>query len=354
VIDPDKEVVGGQPSIGKEILGAEHEVLQRMSRILSHGGFVEVALNSLFTDRNQHGGVCVTSNATKYENLKVWTRGIYKEKEDRKMLPFYKRVFRYVWQPVAQPYTDVVTAVRRKSENKLWVKHYKLVPKEELLGLLPAGLIKMTDFNKWLAKISMLTGTSAAGLNYLYQSNYLWAIIATSLVAGGWSVTNYFTGRNRFLCRTAAIQYHHCVANNWRAVLSANDLIRESKVKDILLAYTFLLALPSRPENSKVIFSSEKLNYHSQNSLQIAIQDWLNQKFNYTVCYNVEKAVQDLDNLGLLVRKKDGKLSAVSMEDAMSVLPRPPQPWEVKPLSNADSVESELVQNNWPLWLQWK
>ena len=343
-----------QPLTGKEVLDAEHEMLQRMSGILEHGGFVEVPLNSLFTDRNQHGGICVTTNAAKYENVKIWTRGMYEEKENRKSLPFYKRAFSYVWQPVALPYTNVVTAVRRKSEKKLWVKHYKLVPKEELLGLLPAGLMKMADFNKWLIKIAALTGASAAGLTYLYQSNYLWAIIVTSLAAGGWSVTNYFSGRNRFVHRIAAIQYHHCVANNWRGVMSANDVIRESKVKDILLAYTFLLALPNRPDNPKVIFSSEKLNYHTLNSLQIAVQDWLNQKFNCAVSYDAERAVQDLDDLGLLVRKHDETLSAVSMEDAMGILPQPPLPWEMKPLSTTDSVESELVQNRWPLWLQWK
>ena len=347
-------MVRGQLPTGKEILDAEHEIFQRMSGILGHGKFVEVALNSLFTGRNQHRGVCVTTNPAKYESLKVWTRGVYEETVDRKMVPLYKRAFRNVWQPVARPYSDVITAVRWKSKQKLWVKHYKSVPKEELLGLLPAGLMKMANFNKWVVKITALTGASAAGLTYLYHSNYLWAIIFTSLAVGGWSAINYFMGRNRFLCRMAAIQYHHCIANNWRAILSANDLIRESKVKDILLAYTFLLALPNRPENLKVIFSSEKLNYHTQNSLQIAVQDWLNQKFNCAVSYNVEKALQDLDNLGMLVRKHDGTLSAVSMEDAMSVLPQPPKPWEVKPLSNADTVESELVQEMWPPWLQWK
>jgi len=354
VIDPDKEVIKGQPLTGKEILDTEREILQRMSGILDGGGFFEVPLNSLFTNRNQHGGICVTTNAAKYETIKVWTRGMHEEKEDKKMLPFYKRAFRYVWQPVAHPYTDVITTVRQKSGKKLWVKHYKLVPKEELLGLLPAGLMKMADYNKWLIQIAAVLGASATGLTYLYQSNYLWAILATSLVASGWSVTNYSSGRNRFLRRVAAIQYHHCVANNWRAVVSVNDLIRENKVKDILLAYTFLLGLPSRPENPKVMFTSEKLNYYTQNSLQAAVQDWLNQNFNCSVLYNVEKAVQSLDDLGLLIRKHNGTLSVISMEEAMGILPQPPLPWEMKPLSNAESVESELVQNRWPLWLQWK
>jgi len=61
-------VVRGQPSTGKEVLDVEHEIFQRMSGILGHGKFVEVALNSLFTGRNQHRGVCVTTNAAKYES----------------------------------------------------------------------------------------------------------------------------------------------------------------------------------------------------------------------------------------------------------------------------------------------
>ena len=350
MIDPEKEIINDQSSSRKEVLDKELELLQRISKVLDQGKFVEIPLNSILGQHNTNGGVVLTANPAKYEILRVWARGL--NKESNKPLPFYKRAYHYIWQSELQRFTHVVTAVRQKSGKKMWLKVYRQAPKEELLSLLPAGVMRMNNLNGWILKIAAASGASSAGIMLLYQSQYLWAVIFTSLLAGGWSVASYLYGRNKFLRRVAAIQYYHCIANNWGAVALAVDMAQQSIAKDILLAYLFLLAPPNRPDDPKAVFSSKQPKYHTESSLKVIVEELLDQDFNCSVKFNSEVAVRKLDELGLLVHRSDGTLSVLCMEDSLKLLPKPPSPWEMK-IPQDNLIESELTQN-WPMLFQWK
>jgi len=351
VIDPEKEINGDQSLSRKEALDKELELLQRISRVLDQGKFVEIPANSILGQQNTSSSIIMTINPAEYEVLRVWTRGL--NQEAKKPLPFYKRAYQSIWHSKSQHFTYVVTAIRQKAEKKLWLKVYKEAPKDELLGLLPAGMMRMSNLNRWLLKIATVSGASSASLMLVYQSQYLWTILVTSVLTGGWSVASYLSGRNKFLRRVAAIQYHHCVASNWGAMTLAIDMARESRVKDILLAYLFLLAPPNRPDDPKAIFSSKQPKYHTEESLKFAIEEWLGQHFNHSVKYNSEVAIKKLDELGLLAHRPDGTLSVLSMENTMDLLPKSPSPWELKTLPDGSLTESELTQNQ-PTLLQWK
>lgn len=350
MIDPEKEIINDQTSRKKEGLDKEFELLQKIGRVLDQGKFIEIPVNSVLGQHNTNRGIVSTANPANYETLRVWARGL--NEETKKPLPFYKRAYHYIWQSKSDYFRHVLTAVRHKSGEKLWLKVYKQAPKEELLGLLPAGVMRMNNLNRWLLKISAISSASSAGIMLLYQSQYLWAILGTSLMAGGWSVGSYLNGRSKFLRRAAAIQYHHCVASNWGAIALAVDVGRETLVKDILLAYLFLLAPPNRPDDPKAVFSSKQPNYHTASSLKSAVEEWLEQTFSCSVKYNLEAAITKLDELGLLVRRSDGTLSVLSMEGAVELLPKPPLPWEMKMLQD-NLIESELT-HDWPTSLQWK
>ena len=349
MVDPEKEIVDDQSSNRKVLLDKELELLQRINKVLDQGKFVEIPVNSILGQYNTNRGVVLNVNAADYEMLRVWARGLNKESD--KPLPFYKRAYHYIWKSESQQFTHVVTAVRQKSGKKLWLKVYKQAPKEELLSLLPAGVMAMKISNRWILKIAAASGASSAAIMLWYQSQYLWAVLFTSLLAGGWSVASYLYGHNKFLRRVAAIQYYNCVANNWGAVSLAVNVAQQSRAKDILLAYLFLLAPPNRPDDPKAVFSSKQPKYHTVSSLKSAIEEWLDQDFNCLVKFNPEVAVRELDELGLLVHRSDGTLSVLSMEDSLKLLPKPPSPWEMKMQDNL--IESEATQN-WPTLLQWK
>lgn len=351
LIDPEKEMLSDQAVSRKERLDKELELLQKISRVLDKGKFTELPVNSILGQHNTNRGIVSRANPAEYETLRVWARGLITEV--KKPLPLYKKAYHYIWKSTSDNFTHVFTAVRQKSgREKLWLKVYKQTPKEELLGLLPAGVTRLSNLNRWVLRISTISGASAAVILSLYQSQFLWAILLSSLLTGGWSVGSYVTGHNQFLRRVAALQYHHCVASNWGAIVLAVDAARENLVKDVLLAYLFLLAPPNRPNDPKAVFSSKQPIYHTASSLKSTVEEWLDQTFNCSVKYNAEAAITRLDELGLLVHKQDNKLSVLSMEDTLELLPKPPSPWEMKMLQG-NMIESELPQN-WPTFLQWK
>ena len=349
-IDPEKEIISSQSSSRKEALDKEFELLQKIGKVLDQGKFTEIPVNSILEQHDANKSVTLTASSADYEILRVWARGL--NRETKKPMPFYKKAYHYIRRPISDNFTHVLTAVRQKSGQKLWLKVYKQVPKEQLLGLLPAGTMGMSNLNQWLLRISTISSVSSAGILSLYQSQYLWAILVTSLITGGWSIGSYFSGRNKFLRQIAAIQYHHCVASNWGAVAAAIDMARENMVKDVVLAYLFLLAPPNRPDDPKAVFSSKQPSYHTSSSLKSAVEDWLDQTFNCQIKYNSEAAIMKLDELGLLVCRSDHTLSVLSMEGTMELLPKPPSPWEMKLLQD-NLIESELT-HNWPMFLQWK
>lgn len=351
VIDPEKDIISNQALSRKERLDKELQLLQKVSRVLDQGKFTEIPVNSILGQHDTNRGIVLTANPAEYETLRVWTRGLIAE--EKKPVPFYKRAYYSIWRSTSNNFTHVLTAVRQKSRDKLWLKVYKQTPKEELPGLLPAGVTRLSNLNRWLLRISTISGASAAAtILSLYHSQYLWTILLSSLLVGGWSVGSYVNGRNKLLRRVAALQYHHCVASNWGSIVLAVDVARDNSVKDILLAYLFLLAPPNRPDDPKAVFSSKQPIYHTTTSLKSAVEEWLDQTFNCSVKYNSEDATTKLDELGLLVHKQDGKLSVLSMEDTLKLLPKPSSPWEMKMLQD-NMIESELTQN-WPTLLQWK
>ena len=350
VIDPDKGIVTDQPSNRKEALDKELELLQDIGRVLDQGKFVEIPINSILEQHNTTRGIAMNVNAADYEVLRVWARSL--NQEIKEPLPFYKRAYQYIWHSKSNHFAHVVTAVRQKSRNNLWLKLYKWAPRDELLGLLPAGTMMMNNVNQWLLKITAISSISSASVLLMYQSQYLWAILITSLLTGGWSVASYVHGRNEFLRRVAALQYHHCVASNWGAIALLVDVTRESIVKDILLAYLFLLAPPNRPSDPKATYSSNQPHYHTESSLKLYIEKWLDQNFNCSVRYNSEVAIKKLDEFGLLVRRSDGTLSVLPMDSTMELLPKPPSPWEMTTLQD-NLIDSRLLQS-WPKLLEWK
>ena len=350
LIDPEKEIVSAQRLNRKETLDKELELLQRISKVLDQGKFIEIPVNAILGQYNTNRGIVLTANPADYEILRVWARGL--NEESSKPLPFYKRAYHYIWQSELQHFVHVVTAVRQKSGKKLWLKVYNHTPKEELISLLPAGVMKMNNLNQWLLKIAVVSGVSSTGIMLLYQSQYLQAALFSSLLMGGWSLASYLYGRNKFLRRVAGIQYHHCVASNWGAIALAVDIAQQSTAKGVLLAYLFLLAPPNRPNDPKATFSSKQPKYHTESDLKSAIEEWLDQNFNCSVNFNSKVAVSKLDELGLLVCRSDGTLSVLSMDDAIELLPKPPLPWETK-MPQDNLIESELTQTHSTL-LQWK
>lgn len=350
LIDPEKEIISDQSSTRKEVLDKELELLQRISKILDQGKFFEIPVNSIFGQPSTNRGIILTASPAEYDILRVWARGL--NEETKEPLSFYKKIYKYIWKSELQCFTHVITAVRQKSGKKLWLKVYRQAPKEKLEGLLPAGVMKMNNLHQWLLRVTSISTMSSLGIMLVYQSQYLWAILFTSLITGGWSVASYLHGRNDFLRQAAALQYHNCVASNWGMVAFAIDMARKSKIKDILLAYLFLLAPPNRPDDPKAVFSSKQPNYLTESSLKSAVEKWLDENFNCSIRYNSGEAIKRLDELGLLVCRPDGTLSVHPMETTMELLPKPPSPWEIKMLQD-NLVESELTQS-WPNLLQWK
>tara|TARA_X000000368_G_scaffold56368_1_gene39966 strand:- start:6325 stop:7500 length:1176 start_codon:yes stop_codon:yes gene_type:complete len=115
---------------------------------------------------------------------------------------------------------------------------------------------------------------------------------------------SYQKTRENYQTQVSKDMYFKGQANNSAAINMVVDLSEEQEVKEALLAYAFILVEDN----------------HSEESLDERIESWLENKFGYDIDFEVDDALGKLEDLRLLSRDKNGKLSVVGTSEALSIL----------------------------------
>ncbi len=333
-MDPDKDTYRARKLSRKEVLDNEYYLLQKVEKLLDKANFFEIPRDTLLTellhDKNR-GGIIISVDPADYELLRIWTRG-----QERRKQSWLTHLREYVGSlktngPQTYPgsipttyYTRVCLAVRSKGDKKLYFKVFKDIRGGELEHLLPKGKIKMSSFDKGTLTFSILLGVCMPFVRIMpvLDDNWIWGGLSLAAVIAGRAWTSYKSKRNHYLASLATTLYFKTVANNRGVLTLLTDRAQDEEFKEALLAYTFLLC-PGKSKNS-----TDLTVYDTTDSLKLRIENWLEKSFLLKdFSFDIEDAMSKLDELGLLVKRRNGTLTTLSIEEALAVLPTPSERW---------------------------
>ena len=117
---------------------------------------------------------------------------------------------------------------------------------------------------------------------------------------------SYQKTREKYQTQVSKDLYFKGQANNAAVLNMIVDLGEEQEVKEALLAYAFII-------------SDNDMKY-TEESLDISIEDWLQDTFGYDIDFEVDDALSKLEDMKLLNRTEDGFLSVLSIQDTLAIL----------------------------------
>ena len=333
-MDPDKDTYRVRVLSRKEMLDNEYHLLQKMERLLDKANFFEIPRDKLLTellhDKDQDG-IIISIDPADYELLRIWTRG--QELKEQSLLSRLKEYVGSLRITGLRPYsgslprmyyTRVCLAVRPKGEKMLHFKVFKDIRGNELEHLLPKGKIKMSSFDKGTLLFSVILGVSLPFVRIMpvFNDNWVWGGLGLAAVIAGRAWISYKSKRNHYLANLATTLYFKTVANNRGVLTLLTDRAQDEEFKEALLAYSFLLC----PDKSKTVTNLPV--YVTADSLKLRIEAWLGKNFQLNeFSFDIDDAMNKLDELGLLVRRRNETLTTLDVEEALKVLPPPSEHW---------------------------
>ena len=351
-MDPDKDTVHTRVLSRKQVLDDEYYLLKRVEKLLDKANFFEIPkqeLLSLLHDRDT-SGIIVSVDPSEYELLRIWTRG-----QEVKKPSLYLRVKTYAGYllrpregvatpPKVKTHTRVFLAVRSRGDKTLHLKVFKEIRADKLEHLLPRGKLKMSAFDKWMLVSGVVVGaclpfTRIVPLLSDFKIQWVWGGVGLASLMAGRAWVSYKNKRNRYLASLATTLYFKVVATNRGVLTLLTDRAQDEEFKEALLAYTFLL----RPAITGPL---DLPIYDTPQSLQRRIKQWLEKRFQLKdFDFDVDDALAKLDELGLLVRRRNGSLTTVSVQEALTVLPAPSERWlAVGARRDSQSMDEQMTE----------
>ena len=346
-MDPDKDTYQTRELSKKEILDNEYHLLLKVDKFFDKANFFEIPKHQLavLLQERDLDGLLISVDPSDYELLKMWTRGRTTVKRPRvQVIKNYVRSY-FRWRrsgsvplsidPELELYTRVCVAVRSRGEKKLFFKAFKDMPCGKLEYLLPDGKIKMSNFDKGFLASSVLLGSSVVALRSLpaiaeyVKVQWTWLALGLAGAIGARAWIGYKNKRNHYLANLATTLYYKTVANNRGVLTLLADRAQDEEFKEAILAYTFLLSPRNRRGVPGTQYTVSPPIYDTPKSLQDRINKWLEQRFDMTnVTFDIDDALEKLDNLGVLIRRSDGKLNVLNIKDSLAILPEPSFRWQ--------------------------
>lgn len=198
----------------------------------------------------------------------------------------------------------------------LHLRLFKTVPKLDLETIFPNASPEMRPLDKAKIIAPLVGGIFTLGLKFaplLFGGDAgttsvsiiggICAMLTTYILK---SYMSYQKTREKYQSQVSKDLYFKGWANNAAVLNTIVDLAEEQEVKEALLAYTFLLSEPDEQ--------------YSQESLDSRIEEWLQATFSIAVGFEIEDALNKLQDMKLLRKHGDGSLSVESIEDSLKIL----------------------------------
>lgn len=197
----------------------------------------------------------------------------------------------------------------------LHIRLFKEVPHLDMEVIFPNTSPSMRTLEKIKIGAPLIGGLVSLGMKYgpvLFgntSGDTSLSLIGGLLTALGTYVlktyTSYQKTREKFRSAVAKDMYFKGIANNESVLTYLIDMAEEQEVKEAICAYIFI-------QQSEVPLNEEELD--------VLIEKWLLSKFGHDIDFEVDDALKKLEKMKLLNLADDGKLSVVSLEQALITL----------------------------------
>ena len=263
-----------------------------------------------------------------FKNMKLYRLGdSYSEVEVKSLYGLKKetktlRLFGNVLTVLEFKDEDWFMAERKRKKHYLGdegkglhIRLFKEVPHLDMEVIFPNTSPSMRTVEKIKIGAPLVGGIVSLGMKYgplLFGSSSgdtSLSLLGGLLTALGTYVmktyTSYQKTREKFRSAVAKDMYFKGIANNESVLTYLIDMAEEQEVKEAICAYVFIKQ------------TSHQMN---EEELDNMIEEWLNEKFGYDIDFEVDDALGKLEKMNLLNVSEDGKLSVVSVEEALIIM----------------------------------
>ncbi len=195
------------------------------------------------------------------------------------------------------------------SRERIYLKLFKDIPKDDLEMLFPNTKVKIKLFDK--IKLGIMGGGGTAGGVAATLSKLSAAIdpISAIIAIGGllgvlWrQIAKVFNQRAKYSAILTKNLYFYCLDNNLGALTHLIDSAESEECKEALLAYYFLLSGGAKEKDA----------------LDREIEDYIQQTYAIPMDFEIDDGLRKLNQAGL-IQQDGGKISAIPLQTAIQKL----------------------------------
>ncbi|MDC0932451.1 DUF3754 domain-containing protein [Arcobacteraceae bacterium] len=311
--NPDRDTITLKTFSQEDLLLKEKKLLGDIIPLLNSANYEQLTqdtINDAIEETSPYG-VDVSVNFEEFDNLHLFFRGsaireekqrtpksLYLKKEIVKT-KIYRRLFLFFKQQI-------------DGKDCIYLKLFKDIPQSDLEMLFPNIKVKISLLDKikltitggggTVAGTATLIGKMAASLDPIALLSALGAFIAII----GRQVTSIFTHRTKYMAKLTKNLYFYNLDNNAGAISHILDMAEDEEVKEVFLAYLFIL------KNKKPL---------SKEELDSNIEEFIQHTFNIPMDFEIEDALDKLIKLRLVIHNKNiDKIHAVTITEALTIL----------------------------------
>jgi ribosomal protein S18 len=256
------------------------------------------------------------------EYKRTWTSLFFKKKKIE--IPIYKRVFlllkfktedERIKELVASGETEkrarkLVKKSRKNlppefSEKHIFLKLFKNLPRSDLEMLFPNQQVRLKLVDKIKFALTGGGGTIFGIFKAIVGLGNPITFIAAFIGLIGIifrQIMDIFNQHTRYMMTLSRNLYFHTLNNNFGVIHNLIDIAEEEEAKEVFLAYYFLYTQSDRN--------------HTQASLDREIEQYLKEKYQVDIDFEVSDGIRKLREEGILKQKEDGVLKVVDLKQA--------------------------------------
>jgi hypothetical protein len=309
--NPDRDTITLKSFSKEELILKEKRLLDDIVPLLNSANYEQLtqdSINKAIKETSPYG-VDVSVNFEEFDNLHLFFRGsAIREEKQRTINSFYlkkelvktkiyRRLFLFFKQQV-------------KGKELIYLKLFKDIPQSDLEMLFPNIKVKISLLDKIKLIITGGGGTIAGTVTLLSKMAVSLEPIALLTALGGFlailgrQITSIFTHRTKYMAKLTKNLYFYNLDNNAGAISHILDTAEDEEVKEVFLAYLFIL------------YAEKSL---TKKELDHSIEEFIYNTFSIPMNFEIEDALDKLIRLKL-VNENIGKFNAVSIEEALNIL----------------------------------
>ncbi len=338
---PDRDTLRILSYDRETLQGMRHELIQELTCLLTRANYsplTKADLRDIFSAQSAYG-LQLNVELDEFENILLFSRGAGIETSQKRTanslflrketveIPVFQRLFLLLKlkpesiriqeimqqqsvteekaRKLLRKYRDMLP--ERISSEHIYLKIFKQIPQIDLEMLFPNTQVKLRPFDK--LKLGITAGGGTAG-SIIGTVTKLAAAANPTAIAGVMlglvavifrQVSKFFTQRTKYMMVLAQKLYFHNLANNRGVLTLMTDRAEEEDIKECFLLYHFLLQA-QQPQ--------------SRQALKKTIENFVEQQFGVSICFNVDSPVAALKAGGILIEEPGSGLRVLPLKEA--------------------------------------